>query len=195
MDSFEDLMARLRAGDNRAATEVFQRFAGRLIALARSRLDTVIRQKVEPEEIVNSVFKSFLLRQAQGQFELGNWDNLWTLLTLLTVRKCATQAKHFLRGRRNVQREAAAQPLANDSSVAWDFIDREPTPDDAAVLTDTLAQAMAELDERDRGILALHLQSKSVTEISAEIGYAPRTVRRALEHIQKGLERLLKEEV
>ena len=38
--SFDDLMARLRAGDQQAASEVHAQFAGRLIALARSRLDS-----------------------------------------------------------------------------------------------------------------------------------------------------------
>jgi hypothetical protein len=42
--SFEDLMARLRAGQNDAATEVFNRFAGRLIALARKQLDPQVLQ-------------------------------------------------------------------------------------------------------------------------------------------------------
>ena len=41
-------MARLRAGDEDAASEVFHRFASRLIALARLQPDTRIRQKWMP---------------------------------------------------------------------------------------------------------------------------------------------------
>jgi hypothetical protein len=36
--SFDDLMARLKSGDESAATAVFERFAGQLVALTRSRL-------------------------------------------------------------------------------------------------------------------------------------------------------------
>ena len=52
-------MARLRAGDNAAAAEVFRRFANRLIGLARTHLDARVRQKVDPEDVMQSALKSF----------------------------------------------------------------------------------------------------------------------------------------
>ncbi len=42
-ESFDDLMARLRAGVEEAATEVFQRYVRRLCVLPRGRLSTRIR--------------------------------------------------------------------------------------------------------------------------------------------------------
>ena len=62
-DSFDDVITRLRDGDSEAATEIFHRFAARLIALARTRLDSRVRQKVDPEDVVQSVFRSFFIRQ------------------------------------------------------------------------------------------------------------------------------------
>ena len=50
--SFDDLMARLRAGDADAARSVFERYTERLIALARSRLGKRLRQKVDPEDVL-----------------------------------------------------------------------------------------------------------------------------------------------
>src|SRR4051794_31226371 len=81
--AFANLMDRLRTGEQAAAKEIFQRFAWRLVALARTRLDSRIRLKVDPEDVMQSVFKSFFLRQSEGQFDLENWDGLWSLLTLL----------------------------------------------------------------------------------------------------------------
>ncbi len=107
--SFDDLMARLRAGDQAAASQLFHRFACRLIGLARGRLDALVRQKVDPEDVVQSVFKSFFLRHASGQWDLGGWDGLWALLTVLTVRKCGRHAVHYRAGRRDVRREASPQ--------------------------------------------------------------------------------------
>jgi hypothetical protein len=69
-DSFSDLMTRLRAGDPGAAAELFHRFQHRLIALARSRLDSRIRQKTDPESVVQSALGSFFLRERDGQFVL-----------------------------------------------------------------------------------------------------------------------------
>jgi len=54
--SFAELLARLQAGDDAAATRVFHRYAHRLIARARSRLDARLRAKVDPEDVVQYVF-------------------------------------------------------------------------------------------------------------------------------------------
>src|SRR6185295_15765908 len=65
--SFDDLMARLRTGDEAAAAEVFHRFTGRLIGLARRRLDHLVRPKVDAEDILQSVYRSFFRRSAGGR--------------------------------------------------------------------------------------------------------------------------------
>jgi RNA polymerase sigma-70 factor (ECF subfamily) len=116
--AFEALMARLRNGDQDAAGEVFQRFAQRLIALARSRLDRQVRQKVDPEDVMQSALKSFFWRQAQGEYDLANWDSLWSLLTVITLRKCGYRVRHFRAACRDVQREVAPR-TAEDADTAW----------------------------------------------------------------------------
>src|SRR5262245_8961171 len=87
-DSFQQLMARLRAGDDDAASAVFHRFARRLIGLARSHVDSWLQHKVDPEDVVQSVYESFFRRHQEDLFEVQSWDSLWSLLTLITVRKC-----------------------------------------------------------------------------------------------------------
>jgi RNA polymerase sigma-70 factor (ECF subfamily) len=181
-DSFADVIGRLRAGDDAAARDLFGRFAGRLIALARSRLDARLRQKVDAEDVVQSVFKSFFRRQADEQFDVGGWDSLWSLLTVLTVRKCANQAQHYRRHGRDLGREV---PAADFETLA-----RDPTPDEAVVLAETLEQVMRGLTEREREMVALSLQGKSIPEVSAAVGRAERTVRRVLDQVRHRLERM-----
>src|SRR5436305_856841 len=81
-DTFSALMGRLRAGEDAAAREVFDRFARRLVALARRRLDRRLAHRADPEDVVQSAFKSFFVRHREGTFRLGDWDGLWSLLTL-----------------------------------------------------------------------------------------------------------------
>src|SRR4051812_14113370 len=100
-ESFADLMARLRAGDQDAAARVYQHFARRLIGLARSRLDGLMRRKEDPEDVVQSVFRSFFARQAGGQFDLDDWNSLWSLLTVITLRKCGHRVEYFRAARRD----------------------------------------------------------------------------------------------
>ena len=60
---------------------VFRQFANRLIGLAHAHLDTALRQKVGPEDVAQSVFRSFFRRQADQPYDLESWDGLWSLLS------------------------------------------------------------------------------------------------------------------
>jgi len=180
--SFSDVIGRLRAGDDEAARQLFGRFAARLMALARSRLDARLRQKVDAEDVVQSVFKSFFRRDADEQFDFGSWDSRWSLLTVLTVRKCANQAQHYRRRGRDLGREAAA--------IDGEALARDPTPEEAAVLAETLEEVMRGLTEREREMVVLSLQGKTMPEVSAAVGRAERTVRRVLDQVRHRLERM-----
>src|SRR5262245_60853885 len=93
--SFAALLGGLHAGDPDAAALVFRRYAHRLIGLAATRLDRLIRQKAGPEDVVQSVFRSFFTRQRQGQFQLHGWDSLWDVLAAITVRKCHNRVEYY----------------------------------------------------------------------------------------------------
>src|SRR5438270_11988941 len=152
--SFDDLMTRLRAGDDAAAAEVFRRFTHRLIGLARSRLDHLLRGKVDPEDILQSVYRTFFSRHARDAFELGSWDSLWGMLTVITVRKCDYRRKFFRAARRDVGREVAP-PTAGAPARDLDALARDPTPSEAVRLTETVELLMKELSGREREMLAL----------------------------------------
>jgi RNA polymerase sigma-70 factor (ECF subfamily) len=189
-DSFIELAERLRAGDQGAATEVFRRFADRLIALARTQLDARIRRKEDPEDIVQSVYRSFFTRQRDGRYDLANWDSVWSLLTVITVRKCLGRTEYYLAQCRTVAGEVEAARRDDRADGLSEAIDREPTPLEAAVLTETIEEMMRGLEDDDRAIIALRLQGYAAPEISAQLGRAERTVRRVWEHAKKRLQRM-----
>lgn len=186
--SFDEVMARLRGGDEAAAAQVFRRFAQRLVALARSRLQPLMRQKVDPEDVLQSVFHSFFTRYAGGQFDLKSWDNLWTLLTVITLRKCGRRVGYFRAARRDARREAAVSPL--ESGTGWEAVARDPTPSQAAMLAEIVEHLLRGLEGRERQILVLSLQGRTVAEISTEVGCTGRTVRRVLTRVRDRLERM-----
>src|SRR5215211_8109330 len=114
-DSFAVLMTRLRSGEDEAAREVFVRFAGRLVGLARRHLDARLAVKVDPEDVVQSAYKSFFVRQRDGTLDVGSWDGLWGVLTMITLRKCADRAAYYRAEKRDVARETATG-RADDSA-------------------------------------------------------------------------------
>src|SRR5512143_2204624 len=141
-EAFDELMRRLRSGDGDAARDVFQRYSHRLIGLARSRLGTLMRQKVDPEDVVQSVFKSFFVRQADGRMDLEDWNGLWAMLTVITLRKCGHRVEYYRAACRDVRREADRSPSPDESGAAWEAVAREPTPSEAALLSETLEQLL-----------------------------------------------------
>jgi RNA polymerase sigma-70 factor (ECF subfamily) len=189
-NSFAHLMAQLRSGEDAAARAVFERFAGRLVALARRRFNRVLARKVDPEDVVQSAYKSFFVRQREGKLEVGGWDGLWNLLTLITLRKCADRAEYFLADRRDAGREVTALDGEEGPDLWMCALDREPRPEEAVILSETVEQLFRGLSAHERPILELSLQGYTASEISVQLGRAERSVRRLREQVRKRLERL-----
>jgi RNA polymerase sigma-70 factor (ECF subfamily) len=187
-------MERLRTPDDRdeAARQVFQRYAHRLIGLARTRLDALTRRQVSPEDVVQSVLRSFFLRQAGGQYNLANWDSLWSMLVVITLRKCIRKIKYTRAGIRDVRREVPA-PEVEEGTIAWEAMSDDPTPEAAVTLAETVEEIMARLDDRERQMLTLTLQGYSPQEISPQVGRTERTVHRLLAKVRSRLERMHRE--
>src|SRR5262249_7310122 len=138
-----DVVARLRAGDDETARAVFESFTPRLIGLARGRLHARLRQRVDPEDVVQSAYKSFLILLGGGGFAAESWESLWGLLTLITLRKCADRARYHRAGCRDASREAV--PTEGVPELWREAAGREPTPEEGAVLAETVEQLMREL--------------------------------------------------
>jgi RNA polymerase sigma-70 factor (ECF subfamily) len=188
--SFTDVMARLRAGDETAARQVFQRFVDRLVGLARVRLGRDLRRRVDPEEVVQSAYKSFFLRYEEGKVEVRDWGSLWSLLTVITLRKCIDRVDYHRAQGRDIRREAKAGAEATGTEPWWEAVSREPTPEEAAILAETVEQLLRGLSGEERPILQLSLQGFTSKEIGEQLRVSERTARRVRERVRKRLERM-----
>jgi len=188
--SFVDLLGRLRAGDNSAARVVVDRYACRLAALARKKLDRRILSKEDPEDVLQSVFKSFFLRCGQGQFQLDSREDLWALLVSLTLHKCGHRADFFHAGKRNVFREVQAAQAQDSSSVAeLEGLARDPTPVEAAILAEMIEKLLSGLEPHQRDIVQLSLEGENAVKIAEQVGVTQRTVQRVQKGVRERLER------
>jgi RNA polymerase sigma-70 factor (ECF subfamily) len=190
---FAALVARLQIDDADAACLVVELYARRLVALAASRLPHTLSAKLDPEDVVQSVFKSFFARHAGGQFSLDNWDSLWTLLTVLTVRKCGHRVRHFRAARRDVRREVAGTAGPDRPESLCDPPAAEPTPAETVMLAETLADLLRDLDPSQRAVVQLRLEGHTFEEISRLACCTERTAYRVLEKVRARLESLCAE--
>jgi RNA polymerase sigma-70 factor, ECF subfamily len=193
-DSFAHLLARLRQGDDEADSQVFQRYARRLIALARARLSPLILQKEDPEDVVQSALRSFFRHVPDGAWDLTGWDNLWSMLAVITVRKCHRRVARFQGPVHDARREVSLSAPPEDSQAGWEVLDREPSPEEAATLAETVEQVMRGLNERERHVFQLALQGYPVPAISEYVGRSEYTVEGVLRRIKRLLQRLRNED-
>ncbi|HEY7424559.1 MAG TPA: ECF-type sigma factor [Gemmataceae bacterium] len=165
---------------------LLQRYAHRLIALTRKRLDRRLHGKVDPEDVVQSVFSSFCRSHDEGQWEIIHEDDLWSLLVQITVRKCHRHLEHFLAARRDVRREE------QNASAAQAVIDPKTTPEEASMLADMAEAVMKRLSsDIKRRIFALSLQGYNVVEISEQVRYYKQGVERVRAEIRTLLQTMM----
>lgn len=190
INSVNDLLQRVKAGDGSAAATLVQRFSDQLTRLVQGRLNWKVRRHVDPEDIVQSALGSFFRMHAQNDLQFENWNALWGLLSLLTIRKCGHRIEYFQAACRNVNLEDSVLMRSDDSGqfhAAWEAVSHEPTPAQAVLLEELLNEILSPLDERDRQIVTLSLQGETVEQISATIRRSERTVQRVLSRLQDEL--------
>src|SRR5262245_13855050 len=89
-----DLLARWQSGDQQAAAKLFERYSDRLIELARSRLPAALARRIDAEDVVQSVYRSFFTAADDGHYALPQGGDLWRLLVTITLHKVYYQVKH-----------------------------------------------------------------------------------------------------
>lgn len=186
----DKVLERLRAGDPVAAEVLLSRFSGQLCRLVRDRLGMQYRRKLDPEDIVQSVFKSFIRLESADALSFDTWDALWGFLSLIAIRKCGHRIEYLRAARRNIARELPVGP-ADDRNPGWggelQVFSRDPTPSHVAMLAETIERLLAPLGERDRRIVTLALEGHDTAEISELVARSERTVQRVLKGIRERL--------
>ncbi len=79
------LVSRWRKGDQDAAKQLFDRYASRLVALARRQISHRLASRLDPEDVVQSVFRSFFGRVKAGKFRIEEQDDLGKLLVRIST--------------------------------------------------------------------------------------------------------------
>jgi RNA polymerase sigma factor (sigma-70 family) len=182
------LVARWRRGDQRAAQELFERYVAQLVALARSRLSAKMAQRVDPEDVVQSAYRSFFVNARAGRYELHRGGDLWRLLVATMLHKLQDQVKRHQAGKRNVDLEQRFGSEDSLYGIQPEALSGTPSPLEALTLVDEVEDMMRRLDPLQRRVLELRLEGHNLDEIAAAIERCPQTVRRTLERIKRDLE-------
>jgi len=194
LGSVSHWIARLKTGDARAPQEIWERYFGRLLDVARRKLRGVPRREADEEDVVVCAFKSFYEGVQQGDFpRLDDRDDLWQLLVVIADRKAANQRKRSrrqkrgggkLRGESVFRRYEAEEPWPTLNGI----IGKEPTPEFAAMVVDEIDHLLRRLSSESlRTVAVCKMQGWTNQEIADDLGCTARTVERKLKLIRQHL--------
>jgi DNA-directed RNA polymerase specialized sigma24 family protein len=189
----------LKGGDQAAAQPLWERYFGRLVVLARNKLQKQRQPRAEADEedAALSAFNSFCLGVAKGRFpQLADREDLWRILVTITARKAFAQTqrqKRLKRGGGRVVEEAVLKggkgvtgsdpsSLPGLDMIAGD----EPTPEFAAMVAEEYERLLDSLeDDGLRQVAISRMEGYTCDEIAMQLGCARRTVARRLDVIRK----------
>lgn len=172
--SFHDLIARVRGGDSEAATELVRSYEPAIRRIVRLRLtDSRLRRAFDSMDVCQSVFGSFFVRAALGQYELTSPEQLLKLLSQMARHKVTDRMRHERAERRDagrMQRDAdAAHVSSGEASPSREIAGRE-----------LLAEFRRRLSADERELADWRAQGREWSDIARERGDSPEALRKRL---------------
>jgi RNA polymerase sigma-70 factor, ECF subfamily len=182
-------------GDEEVVREFWERYGPQLEQLAGRHIARRLQPRIGPDDVVQSVCRTFLRRSKAGNYDLTDTDGLWRLLCAITLTKVRQHVRFHLRQRRTVLREA---PQPSESSVQAPIRDAavaagQQTPDAAAAFSEQMEQLLGSLDSEEQMLVQLRIEGFTQPEIAQSMGCSERTVRRLLTRVRAKWSRQLEE--
>ncbi|MDR2706039.1 MAG: hypothetical protein LBC02_09700 [Planctomycetaceae bacterium] len=181
----------LADGDEEVARKIWNEYFGRLVRLARRKLDGMPLRDVDEEDVALSAMNSFYHGMAQQKFgNVKNREDLWKLLVTITARKATAKLRrHYAqkRGGGSIRGESVfGQKEELNRNGIGNVLGTEPTPELALAVVENCQILLDKLgDETLRQIALLTLEGHRTEEIAVKLGCVRRTVERKIERIRE----------
>jgi len=184
-ESFRDLMARVRGGDDRAAEELLRRYEATVRLAVRVRLDrSELRRLLDSTDICQSVLGTFFVRAASGQFDLDTPEQLVKLLVTMARNKLINHVHRQRAARRDSRRDQSGVEIADPA-------DGGPSPSRVVAARELLNTVRSRLTADERRLADLRAEGRAWADIAAELGGHPDALRfrltRALDRVAEQL--------
>ena len=183
--SDRSLVRRFRAGSEDAATALYLRYAGRLRALVRQRFSAELARRLDPDDIVQSVFRRFFDKVRRSDYDVPEGEELWRLLLVIALNKIKNEEDFHRASKRDMRRTRASGPA----------VEKWASRDETALrlLQLTIDEALGRLSDQHRIMVELRLQGNEIADIATQTGRSKRSVERCLQAVRVRLKALLQE--
>lgn len=182
------LLRRLRKGEQDAATRLYLRYARRLHGLANAQTGQDLRSRIDPEDIVQSVFRTFFRRAQEGHYEVPDGEEIWKLFLVIGLHKIRDAAVFHRAAKRNAARTTAltrageaAEPSAADEMAE-------------TTLRMIIDEILLSLNDSQKEIVTMRMEGAQVDEIAEATKRSRRTVERTLQKFRELLQQQIEED-
>lgn len=187
--SDHSLLQRYRRGSQDAALQLYLRYAQRLRSLAKAQISPALARRLDLDDLVQSVFKSFFRGVAKGLYDVPAGEEIWRLFLVIALNKIRKHGAYHHAAKRDVkrtcglgERDGEVAAAADDDSAAFSFLQL------------VVDEALGKLTPPQRHMVELRLEGYEVAEIACRTSRSKRTVERLLQQARALLETFLKEE-
>ena len=177
------LLRQFRAGETDAATELYVRYAERLQALAKSQTSHQLSARFDPEDVVQSVFRTFFRRASEGLYNVPPGEQLWQLLLVLALNKVRALGVHHRAQKRDVGRTAGSPGLEAYQGS------RDETP--MRILTLVIDDVVGALPTIQQRMIQLRIEGYEIGQIAERTQRSKRSVERVLQKMRQRLADLI----
>lgn len=173
----QDLLRRIRAGEQHALGELFGAQRDRLRRMVQLRLDRRLQGRIDPSDVIQEAFVDAARRLHEYTADPSMPPFLW--LRFLTAQRLVTLHRIHLGAKardagREVSLHSGPLPSADSRSLAAQLLGRLTTPSRAAIRAEVqikIQDALNAMDPIDREILALrHFEELSNSDTAAVLG-------------------------
>jgi RNA polymerase sigma factor (sigma-70 family) len=171
--AFAELLERLRAGDEAAARELIERYEPIVRREVRLNLrDRRLGRLFDSMDVAQSVFASFFVRAATGEFDLEEPNDIVRLLVTVARNKLVSASRQAYAAKRDVRRNDAGDTGQFDRLPKTD-----PSPSRQVAAAELLSRVLAELSPEERELAALRGRGLSWEEVAEQVGGTPQARR------------------
>jgi RNA polymerase sigma-70 factor (ECF subfamily) len=172
--TFREFLSRVRAGDQMAAAKLIQLYEPAVRRVARIRLaDTRLQRLFDSLDISQSVFRSFFIRSALGQYDLEDPKQLLRLLLAMSRKKLADRVREQLAACRDIRRDKGDQLVESLPAPGAD-------PDQRVAAKELLEQFRERLSDKERELVERRALGQSWRTIAKYLGATPDARRKEL---------------
>jgi RNA polymerase sigma-70 factor (ECF subfamily) len=183
------LLEQLQQGSQDAATELYRRYAHRLRALARSQCSSALAGRVEADDIVQSVFRTFFRHASRGVYDVPSGGELWKLFLVITLNKVRAEGEYHTAAKRDVRVTSRIDPEDQDQQGQLRHDERG-----VGFLQLVIDEQLRKLPAPHRRIVQLRIDGWDLAEIASETHRSKRTVERVLQDFRGSLRAILEKD-